>query len=229
MAASKLRIQSLLKQINLLNGILLTGILAFGYFVLWPIFTGDIKVPLSPAAAKVSEQKKVEPAEQPANPPLQEYAVVAEKNLFHPDRIIPAKKDEIAVPRPEFALYGTLITDKISIAYISDSKAPRTTPGRGERQTGLKIGETMSGYTLKEVLHDHVVMVHGDDRIEVTIVAHDNKKKRSATETATQKPAQAPMPQPATGIPGQTSLSGGIPAAQPNTGLPLPVRRGIRR
>ena len=231
--------QSLLKQINLLNCILLTGILAFGYFVLWPIVTREVKVPLSPATLKTAEQKKGEAAEQTVNPPLQEYAVVAEKNLFHPDRIIPAKKEELAVPRPEFVLYGTLITDHVSIAYISDSKMQRTTPGRGQRQTGLKIGETMSGYTLKEVLHDHVVMARSDDRIEVKVIGHDNKKKRGAPETAAPATIQAQMPMtPAPSVGTPVGAPGGMPGMPPPTtsAIPtaqpqrdLPVRRGIRR
>jgi hypothetical protein len=212
--------QSLMKQINLLNCILLIGILAFGIFVLRPLITKEVKVPLSAATSKTTEQKK-ETVDQAINPPLQEYAVVAEKNLFHPDRIIPAKKEDIAIPRPEFALYGTLITDTVRIAYISDTKVPRTTPGRGQRQTGLKIGETMSGYTLREVFHDRVVMVHGDDRIEIKIIGHDSKKKRGAAESATPAP---PAPTPAVAMPMQPPVTGAIPAGLPQTESPGRMR-----
>jgi type II secretory pathway component PulC len=171
--------QSLMRQINLLNCILLTGILMFGYFVLQPIFTKEVKVPLSPTKPKLADQQK-EVAEQAINPPLQGYAVVAETNLFHPDRIIPTKKVEIVIPRPEFVLYGTLIADKVSIAYMSDKKAVHTTLGRGQRQTSLKIGETMSGYTLREVLHDRVVMVRGDNRIEVKVTSTESRQNKGA-------------------------------------------------
>ena len=204
-----MRMQSLMKQITLLNCILLTGILVFCFFVLLPIFTKQVKVPLSPATSKAAEQNK-EALDQAINPPLQEYAVVAEKNLFHPDRIIPAKKEDIAIPRPEFVLYGTLITDTVSFAYLSDSKVPRSTVGRGQRQTGLKIGETMSGYTLKEVLHDRAVMVHGDDRIEIKVIGPDSKKKRSGAATAA--PAPSPAPVPAVSQPMQLPVAGGSPA-----------------
>lgn len=190
--------QSLMRQINVLNCILLTGILVFGYFVLQPILTKEVKVPLSPAKPKVAEQQK-EAAEQAINPPLQEYAVVAEKNLFHPDRIIPTTKVEIVIPRPEFMLYGTLITDNVSIAYMSDKKAVRTTLGRGQRQTSLKIGETMSGYTLREVLHDRVVMVLGDNRIEVKVLSPESKNRGAAggpTTPVTSVPMSPAKPAP---------------------------------
>jgi hypothetical protein len=187
--------QSFMKQINLLNCILLAGILAFGYFVLLPIFAKQVRVPLSPPSSKVAEQQK-EAAEQAINPPLQEYAVVAEKNLFHPDRVIPSKKEEIVIAKPEFVLHGTLITDNVSIAYMSDKKAVRSTPGRGQRQTGLKIGETMSGYTLKEILHDRVVMVQGDNRIEVQVISPESKKNRGATPPLASVPMSSTTPQP---------------------------------
>jgi type II secretory pathway component PulC len=153
---------------------------------------------------------------------LQEYAVVAEKNLFHPDRIIPVLKVEVTVPRPEFVLYGTLITDQVSIAYLSDSKAPRTTPGRGPRQTSLKIGETMSGYTLKEILHDSIVMVHGDDRIVVNVLA-DSKKKRTGPATIASTPQASPGPP---GAVAPMPAANALPQIQRSVAAPPVIRRG---
>jgi len=212
-----------MRHINLLNCILLTGILAFGYFVLQPIFTKEVKVPLSPTKQKVADQQK-EVAEQAINPPLQGYAVVAETNLFHPDRIIPTKKVEIVIPRPEFVLYGTLIADKVSIAYMSDKKAVHTTLGRGQRQTSLKIGETVSGYTLREVLHDRVVMVNGENRIEVKVISPGSKKDRGATGSATAPGAVGPM-LPTTPAP-MMSPSAGAPQMAPSmtpSAAPAPI------
>ena len=209
-----MRMASFLKQINLLNCLLLTGIVAFGYFVLLPILTREAKVTLSPAASKTAEQKK-EAAEQAVNPPVQEYAVVAEKNVFHPERLIPAKKEEIAVPRPEFVLYGTLVTDNVSIAYLSDKKSVRTTPGRGKRQVALKPGETLSGYTLKEVLSDRAVLVHGDDRIEIMVISPENKKDRGATGSATNPAGSVPM------VPPPLSPTTSVPMMAQPAGTPM--------
>ncbi len=171
--------RALLKQINILNCILIVGIIVFCYFVLVPILTIEVRVPApSNVPLKTAGQTQAAVAEQGAPPPLQEYAVIAEKNLFHPDRIIPVVKKEETIPRPEFVLNGTLIVDNVRIAYISDKKAPRTTPGRGKRQVGLKPGETLSGYTLKDVLPDGAVMVRGDDRIELKVISPESKKER---------------------------------------------------
>jgi hypothetical protein len=187
----------------MLNCILLVCILAFVYFVLIPIFKVEVRVPSSSSAAvKAAELKKDQVAEQNVNPPpVQDYSVMAEKNLFHPDRIIPVEKKEVIIPRPEFVLYGTLIVGNVRIAYLSDKNAPRTTPGRGKRQVGLKIGETFSGYTLKEVLPDRAVLVRGVDMIELKVISPENKKDRNMAEGAA------------------SALSGGR-AAQPTQGLP---------
>jgi hypothetical protein len=132
------RMSSILRQITVLNCILLVCILAFSYFILAPIFTVDVKVPsASSAAVEAVGPEKEQAAEPVVTPPMQDYAVISEKNLFHPDRIIPVEKKEVTIPRPEFVLYGTLIVDDVRIAYLSDKKAPRTTAGSGIRQVGL--------------------------------------------------------------------------------------------
>jgi hypothetical protein len=135
-------------------------------------------------------------------PPFQDYAIITEKNLFHPGRILPPLKKVEEVPRPDFVLYGTLVTDFLRIAYMTDNKQPRNTPGRGKRQTAVKIGETMSGYVLKDVQPDRVVMARGDDKIEILIIAPGVRKNRGAD-------GNAPIP-----------VKPGTPAASPPGGAP---------
>jgi hypothetical protein len=212
---------ALLKQINLLNVLLAAIIIAVIVFVLVPVFSGKISVPVITMPA--AEEQKSEFGPQPVTPPFQDYAVVAEKNLFHPGRIVPPEKKDEAVQRPEFVLYGTLIDDRASIAYISDNRAPRTTPGRGKRQTGLKLGQTMSGYILKEVLHDRVIMVRGDDKMEVKLIAPGGRKNRGsdASGPAAPAPAKASSP-PSAAAPGAV-----IPPAAPSS-APRPDRTPSR-
>ena len=238
-----MRMISILRQITVLNCILLVCVLAFAYFILAPIFTVDVKVPAASSAdVKAAGPEKEQAAEPVVNPPMQDYAVIPEKNLFHPDRIIPVEKKEVTIPRPEFVLYGTLIVDDIRIAYLSDKKAPRTTPGRGERQVGLKVGETLSGYTLKEVLPDAAVLARDEDRIEIKIISPENKKNRGAGESVAPaipggmaaKPAK-PSPQGQQALPQLQTLpivptTGQGPAVQMPTPIPgARTRRPIGR
>ena len=202
----------LLRQITVLNCILLVCILVFAYFILVPIFTVEVKVPsASSAAVKGAEPEKEQAAVAVVNPPMQDYAVIPEKNLFHPDRIIPVEKKEVAIQRPEFVLYGTLIVDNVRIAYLDDKKTPRTTPGRGKRQVGLKVGETLSGYTLKEVLPDSAVLVRGDDRIALKVISPENKKERGVAESG--------MPS----MPGRMATQPAMPTARDPQASPTPA------
>jgi hypothetical protein len=242
MKASNVRIMPILRQFTVLNGLLLAGICLFVYLIVVRIMTVDLYLPApSSVAVNAADQKKEQAAEQVVNPPMQDFAIIAEKNLFHPDRIIPAEKKDVTIPRPEFVLYGTLIVDNVRIAYLSDKKAQRTTPGRGKRQVGLKIGETLSGYTLKEVLHDRAVMVRGDDMIELRVISPESKKERGVAEGGVsalpgakaarpmmQTPAMQPpgiqqmTPSPAMMPPAPTSQ---VPAMQQN---PVSAPRGGR-
>ncbi|MBI5848085.1 MAG: hypothetical protein HZB31_09080 [Nitrospirae bacterium] len=124
-------------------------------------------------------------------PPAAEYLLVSEQNIFHPSRNIPIEQKNIQLAaKPEFLLYGTLITDSAAIAYMEDRKAPRSSPGRGKRQQAVMLGTSLSNYTLAEVQHDRVVMVRGEDRIEVRISATRSSQGKISKVTV------APGPQP---------------------------------
>ncbi|MEW6117904.1 MAG: hypothetical protein AB1553_13560 [Nitrospirota bacterium] len=184
-----MRLQSLLRNINILNLLLLGSALAFAGYVLFPMFNVTVKLPVLKTKAVVEEKKEGAAGQPQQIPPHLEYTIIAEQNLFHPERKIPPlKKEEKALPKPEFVLYGTLITDEVSLAYMTDKKAERTTPGRGKRQNALKIGDSLSGYVLKEVKHEKVVLVRGEDRIEVKVITSGKKDRSGAVTTAAAPP-----------------------------------------
>lgn len=81
------------------------------------------------------------------------------------------------MPKPEFVLYGTLITNDISFAYLEDTKAPRNTPGRGKRQIAMKKGDTLSGFNLKEINVDSIVMARGEEKITIYVYNTQKPKK----------------------------------------------------
>ena len=123
-------------------------------------------------------------------PSVLEYALIGENNLFHPERKIPQeKKEEKPLPKPDFVLYGTLITNDISLAYLEDMKAPRSTPGRGRRQTALRKGSTLAGFTLKEIEHEKIVMVRGEEKITVPIIDQSHPRERTEMHATTAPPS----------------------------------------
>ena len=205
------RLGRLLRNVNILNIVLFVIALVLADYVVFPLL--NVKVRYVPAVAKKLFHKKEEKPAQSSTSNPADYTVIADQNLFHPERKIPPeKKEEVALPKPEFVLYGTLITDNLKFAYLEDKKSPRSTPGRGKRQTALKQGDTMSGYTLKEIDHDKVVMVKGEETLIVKVMDSSIKKDRevgSPPAAASIPPSTEPQVQPFPGAQPQR------PAQQP--------------
>lgn len=185
----------LFKNITLLNIILLLCILILANYTFLPLLDINLRYTFA-ATKKTDSQEKLEATEQTETAAIPDYALIAEQNLFHPDRKIPEKKDEKQLPKPEFVLYGTLITDDVSIAYMEDLKAPYNTASRGKRQKAIQKGTVFSGFALTEVHHDKVVMLRGEERIEIKVTEQQHKKERSAA-----------LPPPATGAKSDTAAS----------------------
>ena len=191
-----MRIKSLARNATILNVILLIGALFFAFYVFLPTLDITAKYVLPSVKKTLVEKEKT--SGESRMPSTAEYSKISDENLFHPERKIPVEKkaDQQQQPlqKPEFVLYGTLITDNLKLAYVEDLKAPRTSPGRGKRQTALKKGDAMSGYTLKEIDPDQIVMARGEDSIIVKVIGNELKKERSVQSTpqTTQPPAAQP-------------------------------------
>ena len=188
--------RNLLRNLNLLNIILISVTLILVNYIVLPMVNINVKYILPPRK-KITVNKEEKIIDKPYTLSDSSYTIVAEENLFHPERKIPVeKKEEQPLPKPDVVLYGTLITDDISLAYIEDLKAPFSTPGRGKRQTALRKGDIISGFTLKEVEADKIVMVRGDDKMVVLLNDPQKPKTRETSALSTQaapgKPAQAP-------------------------------------
>lgn len=208
--------QYLLKSVNLLNLILMAVAGAGILCAVVPLTDVSVNVAPPPMTETNAGQAAQASSTSPA-PVYLDYALIAEQNIFHPLRKIPADSKDAAIPRPEVILYGTLITDQMRIAYVEDKKSPRTTPGRGKRQIALKKGETLSGFVLKEVEKDRIELVKGNDRI-VVYLSDQNKvrseeKSRSTAPAGSPQPAVPPRPQPT--VQPRAMQAGPPPAVQP--------------
>lgn len=218
--------RKILSHFNILNGLLIAGTAVFFFGFLHPRLNTDVTYAPTIIKKKGAERSlsQTPQAQGPLLP--QEYRSIADENLFHPDRIIPPeKKAEAALPKPEFVLYGTLITPELSLAYMEDKKAPVTTPGRGQRQTALKIGESLSGFRLKEVTKDRVTMVRGEETLQVLLQEPGISKVRdggagSGVRSSTSSPSGVTTPTP--------SLPGRMPTPSLPSRTPPPLPPGQR-
>ncbi len=178
----------ILSNLSLLNIVLAAVLIIFGSYAFLPMFGKSAKFTL-PGAKKQAAATTAAAPEKPADskiPSPSDYFVIAEQNIFHPERKIPIEKKEAAaalLPKPDFALYGTLILDDTSIAYMEDRKAPQNSPTRGKKQIPLRLGQSLSGFVLKEVHADSVVMVRGDEKLSIQL-ADPSKAKTRGVETA---------------------------------------------
>ena len=163
-----------LRSINVLN-LLLVAVIATLTVYLFPSFT--VKATYRSPAAQGTPELHEEKVETGQNPPPSGYIVIAEQNLFHPERKIPPEtKDEKEQPKPEIVLYGTLVADDMRLAYLEDCKAPQTTPGRGRRQTVVRQGDVVSGYLLNSIEDDRIVLTRGQEQIIALV--NDPQKRR---------------------------------------------------
>ncbi len=182
-------LQRFYREVNLLNVILFAVVIVLVAFAVAPHFNARVKFTLPAAKTRIAAQQETPAANTPAPSPS-DYAAIAENNLFHPERRTP--KDEKPLPKPELVLYGTIVAEGASVAYIEDKKSPKTTPGRGKRQTAVKKGDVISGFVLKEIGVDRIVLTRGE---ETMVIYLSDAGKQRGTET-TLSPSKPTGPQP---------------------------------
>lgn len=214
------KLRSIFLSLNVLNGLLAAAVAAVVFFAVIP-FLNPAAIPLPPA--KETAAGSGEEAAPPQRPAPADYALISEQNLFHPERKIPPEKQqEKVLPKPELFLYGTLITDTASYAFVEDRKAPHSTAGRGKRQITLKKGESLGGYILREIETNRIVLVKGEERLVVRL--DDREKRRSGEAPASQvgaRPAAGGMtafPPAASSFPQAAPTSAQQAAVPPESG-----------
>ena len=199
------------RNINPLNIILVISAVLIALGAFSPYFYTQVRYNLPTAKLPPAEEEK-SPEAAVVSPSMSDYMVIAEQNLFHPDRKIPLEKKEAQqLPKPELILFGTLITDGMSVAYVEDKKNPKTTPGRGKRQTVMKKGEAVGGFVLKEIEADRIVLARGDE----TMVVHLNQGDKPRI-------SEVPAAAPAGGRPAPTPQ----PVVKPAQPAPVPAKPG---
>lgn len=181
------------RSFNFLNIILMTVIVLLINYAVFPFIKTDIKYTL-PLPEKIVKNGEEGPAQR-QNPSFTEFTIIAEQNPFHPERVIPVeKREEKPLPMPEIVLYGTVIINDIRLAYIEDKKSPVTTPGRGKRVRVVKKGQEISGFILKEIMPDNIVMVRGNEIMTVYLTTPSKTRESSAPRPAAQPKFQQTQP-----------------------------------
>lgn len=219
-------LETIARHVTVLNALLAVAVLLAGTGIVFPLARMDYRYRLPQIAQQVApaEEKPVE--DSPAPLPT-DYAVVGEMNLFHPERITPIDK-KAELPKPELILYGTIVDDKQMVAFIEDKKVPVTSPGRGKRQTVVKKGSVINGFTVTEIARDRIILVRGEERMSVGLM--DGEKRKDGTERDKKKslpptipPSTPTPPLPSAGTP-KLQPTEPLKPAQPPPAPPIPRR-----
>jgi hypothetical protein len=230
-------IRYLVRSINPLNILLLIIMVAAAIGILFPLMRANARYTLPQVKPKPVEEAE-KPQEKIGNILPSDYTIIGELNLYHPERRVPVDKKAEEIPKPELILYGTMVQDNVQYAFIEDKKSPKTTPGRGNRQTTIKKGDVIGGFVVSEIGTDRITLTKGDEKMTVLLANADKRNSSTGTQRPIQTttpvtPAQAAPGSPFTPTPGTTGPmqqfggrpSGAPPTAQPPGATPQPLPR----
>jgi hypothetical protein len=201
------KLKYLFKNVTVLNVLLIISLVFLASYSF--LNFSKISIKYSPQAHKKALPDAERTILERQLPSPADYIIVSEQNILHPERRIPpAKKEEPPpLPKPDVVLYGTMISDGISIAYLEDLKAPRNTPGRGKRQLTMREGDIISGFVIKKIEADKIQMDRGQEEMVVSIHTHKETKHQGAPPPDKQAAAPQQPPQPQAAKPKQQNLS----------------------
>ncbi len=182
----------LLKNINLLNVLLAAALVATANYIVLPLVNKKPEFAPQAIQALPEQGRNQTAAGVPVAGGRIDYSVIAEQDIFSPDRKIPVDKpQEKILPKPELVLYGTLISGDTSIAYVEDTKSPMTTAGRGKRMRVLQKGDVISGFVLKSIEPDRIVLARGEEVMTVRLEPK-NRVKQSQVQAPSVPAAGGP-------------------------------------
>jgi hypothetical protein len=173
--------------------------------------------PVRDIKPKTVQEKPLPKLAPPKNYNPGDFAVIPDNNLFLESRT-KEEKAELAPPEaPPLAqkpiLVAVSIADDVKRASIIDPTAPAT--DRNRRAQAKRIGDVYHGYTITEIVADHIVLESGT-RKEI-IPLHEGTKRPQAGKTAILSTRVISF--------GGGGISGGIPVSVvggPGTGRTAP-------
>jgi hypothetical protein len=203
---------------NVLLGLTAAGLLGYtAWQFAQPAPEPSVRARPAPAASPPA------PAPAPPQTPPGAHQGIASRNLFSPSRTeappTPVAGTPTAPPPPKPNLYGVVLRDEASIAYLED---PMT-----KRVAGYRVGDAVAGGTVQRIAADRVVLARPDGQVDVRL--HDPAKPRPPAP-AGQGDGSAPT-RPVAGRPPLPGAAGirPVPGAgvQPSEGVGLPPGRRL--
>ena len=154
----------------------------------WSHPNGSARVAVQKPVARLENPSKTEVlAVKEESKSVQSYSIIAEKNIFNPERKdflslgLNSAEQPRQIARPQMILSGVVISDDYQSASV-------TSPGRplkkGERETmTLKPGDRIGEYKLAKIEADRIIMKAAWDSFEILL--YDPKKPKARVEVKT--------------------------------------------
>lgn len=128
-------------------------------------------------------------------PPLSEYSIIEEKNLFHPDRIPQVPTSPMGVepgfeesPPENFVLHGVILREEGR--HIALLQEPTLTE---KKVKSFVQGEHVGPYLLRTVKSDRVILTMGGREFVVSLY---KKKEAQPAQRPPTPPSRLPIPRP---------------------------------
>jgi hypothetical protein len=207
-----------LMNIALAAAVVLTGIMSLEVWT-----APDEAVPEFRAAADAETPPPDKKLVERAASPEANYGIVAEKNLFSPDRSDPLSPAS-GPGKPRLSekmifLYGVVTLDGREQALVSDPESGSKAAGGKAGDKWVRVGDRIGNFTVAEIGRDRIVVKDGADRYDLLLY---DENKPVSLENEQLPPAAAPtvvVTGPEAAVPAAPAASA-APAAGSNQAAP---------
>jgi len=127
-------------------------------------------------------------------PPESTYGIVADKNLFSPNRLefIPEKVEPgpPKISEKMIFLYGVVLTGDRKMALISNPDPGPQAGKKPAKDKWVEIGHTIGNFSVTDIRQDRIILAGGDRTHEILLY---DKNKPARKITVPEKPATPPV------------------------------------
>jgi hypothetical protein len=161
----------MLRNYFLIN-IVLVIMLGFLGFKFYKVVTYSMDIPFEAVVEEGQKSKDIDIKFKGKVPDKASFQIISSKNLFNPTRAASApawttpKSSRTNQPK----LFATIILGSDSIAIIEDPGTKKTKPYR--------INDLVAGLVISEILKDRVILLSGDEKIEIKL--RDDKRIKTS-------------------------------------------------
>ncbi len=194
--------------------VILISVAIFAAYKLYDYLSQPLNIPSKIAKKQNAEETKEKDAETPdeKRTDISSFHVIVQKDLFRPGRTEP-KMEELKSgppPAPPPRLVGTVITESGAKAYLEDT-ATKTT-------RGFRVKESIAGFILHEIKENSVVLLKGEEKVEIKITRIETVSAPAKTPAVTVPQGGQNLPQPV-----QPTVQPVLPAQPPHLPTPPPA------